>query len=436
MKRLVTTLLVTAMVTAPALGQVAAEAADASSIAITRKMNVAQTKWLSSTPPERIRLSEGIGEVGAGKFARGRGWKLIMNGKNSSLPQGFDQVYSSFDDVIHVVEAKGGTSQLGRGYGYLQGTPEWAVKAAERTLKSTKASVAEKEAARAVLKAARSGRLQVHVVRTNHVLGKPTTTVVEHTAKSSDDAVKLANSVIDDLASKGINVLDDAVRAGDDATRVANGLIDDATRSADDVARPASSAGKGASRITKALRVASKVAIPVAIGVDVGVRIKSGMDIEKKFADGEFTQQQREVEHAKNTTGMAGGWGGAGAGAWAGGKVGAGIGSYGGPWGTAIGGAVGGVGGGIAGYIGGEAALETVAECAVDAIHAAGTTVAETGQAAWDGTKAAGQWTGEKACDAAGAVADGASATWSGTKSVGQSVGSGAMSAWNWACGN
>jgi len=296
--------------------------------------------------------------------------------------------------------------------------------------------VVEKEAARAVVKAARSGKLQVHVVRTKHVLGKATTTAIEQTVQSSDDAAKLANSVIDDLASKGISVLDDAVRASDDVARVANGLVDDAARSADDVARTANSAGKGSSRIAKALKGASKVAIPIAVGLDAGVRIKNGMDIEREFDDGKLSQQQREVQHAKNAAGMPGGWAGAGAGAWAGGKFGAGIGSYGGPWGTAIGGAVGGGVGGVAGYIGGEAALEAVAECAVDAVHAAGTTVAETGQAAWEGTQATGCWIGEKACDAGGAAADGASAAWSGAKSVGQSVGGGVMSAWSWVCGD
>lgn len=84
-----------------------------------------------------------------------------MDGTNSTLRQGFDQVYRS-GNVMHVIEANGGSSRLPEAYGYLQGSPQWAVKAAERTLLSQNASPAEREAARAVLRAAQSGNLYVH----------------------------------------------------------------------------------------------------------------------------------------------------------------------------------------------------------------------------------------------------------------------------------
>src|SRR5947207_668206 len=45
----------------------------------------------------------------------------------------------------------------------------------------------------------------------------------------------------------------------------------------------------------------------------VGV-FKNGREIEARFARGEITQEQREMEHAKNVAGSAGGWVGGAAG--------------------------------------------------------------------------------------------------------------------------
>jgi len=420
-------LLAVMLAPSPAFGQAAVDTVGDASTTLARDITPAQEKWLKAKPFERVQLAERIGERGARRFARSRGWQPISDGALSTLRQGLDQVYRDADGAIHVVEAKGGSSQLGRAYGHVQGTPEWAVKAAQRTLRSSKASATEKEAARAVLKAARNGKLQVHVVRTNHVLGEPTGTVLERTSQVTDDAARLAETAIDDLAKQGINVVDDAGRAGDDIVRAVDSLADDAVRSADDIARAgatladdaartgddvaraavnlvddagrvASMPGKVASWVKGPLRVGSKVAVPVAVGVDASLRLRDAIETEHKFAAGQITEKQREIEHARNVAGMAGGWGGAIAGAKLGALAGGGLGSCVAPGpGTAVGGGIGAVAGGVAGYLGGETAAEAAAEWTVRKVHATGTTVASCAGKAWRGTKSAARWTADKA---------------------------------------
>jgi hypothetical protein len=61
--------------------------------------------------------------------------------------------------MIHVVEAKGGTSLLGKGYGHPQGTSEWAVEAAKSTLNNHAATETEKKVAKEVLEAAKANSM-------------------------------------------------------------------------------------------------------------------------------------------------------------------------------------------------------------------------------------------------------------------------------------
>ncbi|MCR4412046.1 MAG: hypothetical protein NUV77_06420 [Thermoguttaceae bacterium] len=320
-----------------------------------------QQEWLKATPDQRVRIAEEIGERGARRFAEAKGWEPILDGTEKTIPQGFDQVYRGADGIVHVVEAKGGSSQLGHAYGYPQGSSEWAVEAAKRTLRSTKASAAEKTAAKAVLEAAAAGKLQVHVVHTGHVLGEPTAAVLKQTVGTTRAASKAAQSAVDDLMKA-------AAQSSDDAARTTLRLSRTATK-------------PGAT----ALKTAAKGAVVVGAAVDAGLRISDAADTERRYTAGQITEQEREIAHARNVAGMAGGWTGAAAGA----KLGAFGGGVAGSWvapglGTAIGGAAGGVSGGIAGYFGGEAAAEAAAQWAVKKVHSAGTTIRGAAKAAWN----------------------------------------------------
>jgi hypothetical protein len=151
-----------------------------------------QSAWLKATTEERIILAEALGENGAVRLARSRGWSPILDAGARTVPQGPDLVYRGADGTVLVIEAKGGSSSLNRAYGYEQGTSEWAVKSAERMAGMEGASEAEKRAAVEVLGAARDGKLQVHVMRTKPVLGEPKKAVIEQTVKCSPQATELA----------------------------------------------------------------------------------------------------------------------------------------------------------------------------------------------------------------------------------------------------
>ena len=316
-----------------------------------------QQAWLRSTVSERVQIAESLGEDGARTFARSRGLTPILDGTQRSLPQGLDQVYTAADGTVHVLEAKGGGSPLGKAYGFEQGPPEWTVESSKRVAMSGKAGAAEKAAAEAVLKAAKQNRLEVHVVRTRHVLGEPTAAVLERSMGSTTDAARLATSALDELA-----------RSATTGTCAANSgarAVASATEGAAGVAKP----------VTNVLGTVAKGAVVVGVAADLGLRVHTGAEIEDRFARGELSQEGREVAHAKNAAGMVGGWGGAWAGmelgAMGGGALGTACGGVGAPFGAAAGG----LAGGVTGYFGGEAAAEAGAEWAVHQVHAAGTTV-------------------------------------------------------------
>ena len=328
-----------------------------------------QRAYLKASVQERIKFAEALGESGARKFASAKNWKPLFDGVGRTIAQGPDQVYRGADGMIHVIEAKGGTSPLSRAFGHAQGTPEWAVQSAKNVLHSKKAAVAEKSAAREVLKAASQGKLKVHVIRTKHILGEPTVALLEKTMNSTDEAAALAREAIGH-----------SVKPTHGATsKAAKELTDDAVRSVDDVARTGAKTG------SKVLRGVAKGAVVVGAAVDVGFRANDAVDVEKKYQAGAITNQQREVAHVKNAAGMAGGWGGAFGGAKVGALGGGAVGTACGGVGAPIGAVAGGVAGGVAGYIGGEAAAEVAAEWTIKKVHQTGNTIAGAASSAKDG---------------------------------------------------
>lgn len=316
-----------------------------------------QQQWRSATPEQRVRMAEAIGEEGARHFAKARGWEPILDGTQKTLPQGLDQVYRGADGTVHVVEAKGGDSQTGHAYGHRQGSSAWAVEAAKRTLRSTKASSPEKRAAQTVLEAAAGGQLQVHVLSTGHVLGEPTATVLRQTERVSEEVARAARAAMDDLV------------------RASGGSVEGAARS---VPQAAGASARGA-----ALKVVVKGTAVAGLTVDAAVHIRDALEIERQYAAGAISPQEREMAHARNVAGMTGGWAGAAAGAKLGAASGGTVGSFIAPGpGSAIGGVVGAVGGAIAGYFGGHAAGEAAAAWAVDKFHALDTSSGNADKAA------------------------------------------------------
>jgi hypothetical protein len=332
-----------------------------------------QEEWLHASINERVKLAETIGEEGAREYAKSNSWTPVQDGNGRSMIHGPDQVYRSPDGTVHVVEAKGGSSQLGKGYGYAQGSSEWAVESAKRVLRNASATEAERTAAMAVLEAAAKGNLEVHVVRTTHVLGEPAATVLEQTIKCSDEASRLAQTAVGDAFRPAAQVADDAAKASDDVARAANHIA----YGTDDAAR---AVGEGSTW----LKNTGRVLVAVGVGVDGGMRVWDGYKTERAYAEGHIDEEEREIAHCRNAAGMAGGWTGATAlgeaGAVGGGAVGTmvcpGI-------GTVIGSAVGGLGGGITGYFGGEWIGANAAEWAVDGVHSAGCTIKDAWTFVW-----------------------------------------------------
>ncbi|MCA9281435.1 MAG: hypothetical protein H6812_08910 [Phycisphaeraceae bacterium] len=329
-----------------------------------------QRAWLAAGLNERQAIAEQLGEAGAREYARARGWTPLVDGTASTFRQGFDQVWQDAAGLVHVVEAKGGTSALNSGYGFRQGTAEWAVKAAEATIKSPSASEAERSAAKRVLQAAKRGEMQVHVIRTPHVLGEPGAAVVEATKKTSSAATKLAKNAIKALSKNGV-------------------VFASATK------RSARLAG---------VRGAARVAAPVALAIEARERIGRAREIEDAFESGTIDEKEREVQHAQNAGGAAGGWAGAwagaSAGAWAGGAAGSVVP---GP-GTVIGAGAGAIAGGVVGYFAGEEAGAYAARVVVRQVHDAGTTVAEVLGTVGDSIVDAADAVGSAVSDAGRAV--------------------------------
>ncbi|MGB9620307.1 MAG: hypothetical protein ACPL7K_07835, partial [Armatimonadota bacterium] len=146
-------------------------------------------EWLEATPEQRLRIAEEIGEEGARVYAKRKGYEVIFDGTGRTVPQGLNQVYRDLrTGEIVVIEAKGGTSPLNQGYGYDQGTPQWAVKAAEQMLRNPRTSLAEQRAGKLVIDAALNNKLRVEHVRTTHAQGRPNQPILEAVRRSSECA--------------------------------------------------------------------------------------------------------------------------------------------------------------------------------------------------------------------------------------------------------
>jgi len=362
------------------------------------------TRWLEADMQGRLDIVEQIGEDGAERVCQEKGWSKVLGkeSKTSAHRQGFDQVWKSVDGRVHVIEAKGGASTVDYGYGFRQGTPEWAVKAAEKTLGNHAATEVEKEAARAVLNAASEGRLSVHVIRTSHYLGKPTQTVWESMTKCTPEAERLACSTLESLRgySTELSVPKYAETAPKTTTWDYSGASSSGTmyesgssyKTSASYESPSSWKGsssgsgaaksavksttKAASKTTEAVsqtgqivRTVAEGAAVVGVAADVGFRGYEAYQTEKSYQNGRISNHERVKSHVQNGAGFAGGMGGAMAGGYSGAAVGAAIGSIVPGPGTAIGGFVGGVCGAIGGYFAGDKAASYGAGAAVDAFH-------------------------------------------------------------------
>jgi len=338
-----------------------------------------QSAYLAAPPEMRVSYVESIGEEGARQFARRLGWQPVCDGLTARQVQGFDQVWMDADGAVHVVEAKGGGSSLGRGYGFKQGTPEWAVSAAERTLLNPRATTLEKEAARQILEAAKSGRLHVHVMRTPHVLGEPGMTVVEQSQKGTIHARRLAEAASRRMvsaareASRAAGPVTSANLIRGSFTASTSGALGTPARGGTptrSVIAPRGPWSPPTSPTTKVPRgFAAGALLGVGLAIDGAVRVADSAEIERQYQSGNMDFVQRRVAHARNWGGMAGGWATASGGAWVGAKAGAVAGTAVLPGvGTAIGGFVGGLAGGAGGYIiGDQVGGDVAASIAADA---------------------------------------------------------------------
>ena len=152
----------------------------------------------------KILISEELGERGAEKLCQEKGWTPLLrkSDKSPKHRQGVDQVWQSSDGKYQVIEAKGITKgdsiHLSKNrFGHKEGTSEWVIDALQDTLKSNSASETEKRIARQTLEAARKGDMNIHVISTQHVLGKPETPIWHSMNPCSEEASLMASRVIE-----------------------------------------------------------------------------------------------------------------------------------------------------------------------------------------------------------------------------------------------
>jgi len=168
------------------------------------------------------------------------------------------------------------------------------------------------------------------------------------------------------------------------ARRLWNGAAKVLARVGQEVAsRSPKSAARVAEKVAKTAKVAKvglKVVPGAAIAYEAYVRGSEVQATEQRFARGEISQQEREVDHSRSAGKAVGGAFGAVVGAKAGAAAGAAIGSFAGPAGTAVGGVVGGLGGAVGGALGGEVVIGRATAAATRSIHSAGTTISSSGR--------------------------------------------------------
>jgi hypothetical protein len=151
-------------------------------------------KWQQATTLKALNaVSEQIGETGMITEAGNLGYKTLLSpGAASGTPQGFDAVYLAPDGTYVIAEAKGGyngqdlDNVLGYGYRCRQGTLEWAKRAAERILKSTKTNSQEQQIAQQIRNRiiTKGFPVRVEVFQTEQVNGVPGVTKRYITATS------------------------------------------------------------------------------------------------------------------------------------------------------------------------------------------------------------------------------------------------------------
>jgi hypothetical protein len=263
LKRIVLSVLFAAFVSNASFGQEAASVGEAVTVA-RQAGSLEQRAWLAASPQARMRMAEKLGDDGARTLARQRGLQPIFDGLDRTIPQGPDQVYRASNGRIVVYEAKGGSSVLSLAYGHAQGSPEWAVKSAERLLNSSQTSQLEKAAARQIIEAAASRNLDVHMVRTKHTLGLPTSTVAEAEAATTEPARKLAKQLLASLPQGS-------------------------------KASPGAKVPGGAKGVLRGLVV-------VGVAVDANQRIETIREVNQALADGQISVEKREVVGCEKIT--------------------------------------------------------------------------------------------------------------------------------------
>jgi outer membrane lipoprotein SlyB len=202
-------------------------------------------------------------------------------------------------------------------------------------------------------------------------------------AAGIDDAAKVASQSAPKPAGTGSSAVDQSAKAvvrtaphavnalkpSVPAASATDELASATARSADDVIRPAS----------KLLGRAAGVA---GVAWEVGSKGWQSYKMEQRFAKGEVSHYEREVEHAANAGAAVGGLGGTAGGLVLGAEAGTvicpGV-------GTLAGAVVGAVGGGIAG----EKVMRDASANAVVLVHKSGTTVTEVASKGWNATSQA-----------------------------------------------
>lgn len=364
-------------------------------------------EWLQAKDQllRRQQIAEELGEEAARIYARKQGWEPVFDGTSRRIPQGPDQVWRNprTGEVI-VIEAKGGHGKIGGGYGHPQGSSEWAVKSAKEVLRRPNASLAERQAAEAVLEAAAEGKLRVQTVRLQHVLGEPKALKLvgdervtvkamqeakeflqspSRAAGASNRAAQRASGVgadarkAESLPAKGngqphIGEKGQATNAGAEGGSTTARKVGEAVRTGSQALNRANKAKDGA---RAAIRTAPKdpwmspcpsppgppracstrilvgAAAVVGAAVDVGCRAAEAWKVEKAYQRGQISDDERWEAHAGNALGMVGGWGGGAVGGSCGAYAGAAIGTLICPGiGTAVGGVIGAIVGGVGGY--------------------------------------------------------------------------------------
>jgi len=321
-------------------------------------------------------ISEELGEEGAERLCREKGWEPLLRkcDKAQNHPQGVDQVWRSPDGKLQVIEAKG----IAKGdsfrlpenrFGHKEGTPEWVIDTLDDTLRSNAASETEKRVARQVLEAAQKGEMNIHVICTKHVYGKPEMPGWVSMKPCTEEATRMAGRVMDRLAGSAPAWASETRQEAVIARSAAKSLSEtaesmaQASRSTANTAKAAAEGTRAAAEgveaatvASKALKCSAKYAGAVGVGIDVGVRSYEAWQVEQQFQSGSISQNERVKAHVENGASLVGGMGGATAGAYGGAAIGAAVGSIVPGPGTAIGGFVGGVIGGIGGYFGGDKA--------------------------------------------------------------------------------